>query len=55
MWPGRSGREGFAGRGWECRSGSGLGVQEREWPGSAGGLEVQSLLYIYLHQHLFLK
>ena len=27
----------FAGRGWECRSGSGLGVQEWEWPGSAGG------------------
>ena len=74
---------GFAGRGWVGRSGSGLEVQEWEWPGSAGGarraefaeglgvqkwecrsgsglvvlemLEVQSLLDIYLHQHLFLK
>ena len=42
-WPGRSGRAGFAGRGWERRSGSGLVVYEvlegwslLEGAGSAG-------------------
>ena len=54
-WPGSAGG---ARRGWECRSGSGLvvlevlEVQEWEWPGSAEVLEGQSLLEIYVHQHL---
>ena len=49
-WPGSAGggrRVEFAGEGWECRSASGLVMLEV--------LELQSLLNIYLHQHLILK